>query len=118
MAPLILVRREEASILVEVPVDLLDFGHLPTRHGSRAKTAIRGRSASLTGLELSLASRRYLVRDIINFILEGFSLLLSKIAHLIAVELLPSLGLSGRQDWRLRKNVTITRGRRRAPEQV
>lgn len=40
VASLILAGCEEASVFIEVPVDLLDLGHLPTRHCLRAKTAI------------------------------------------------------------------------------
>lgn len=51
---LVLGRGEEASILIEVPVDLLNFGHFPARHGRRAKTTI-GRS-TCANLILDLAS--------------------------------------------------------------
>ena len=91
VASFIFARGEEASVLIEVPVDLLDLGHLPTRLRGRAKTAI-SRAAS-AGLALSLASRCNLVRNVVDFGLEGFALLLSKISHLIAVEFFPSLGL-------------------------
>lgn len=40
MTSLILGCSEEASVLIEVSVDLLYFGHFPTLHGRRAKTAI------------------------------------------------------------------------------
>lgn len=105
VASLILARGEEASVLIEIPVDLLDLGHLPTRHGCRAKTAISRPTDA--GLHLSLTSRRNLVRDIVDFSLEGFALLLSKISHFIAVELFPSLGLCRGQHRSLSKNVTV-----------
>jgi hypothetical protein len=33
MSSLILSGGEEAGVLFEIPVDLLDFGHFPTGHG-------------------------------------------------------------------------------------
>ena len=40
VASLVLAGGEEAGVLIEIPVDLLDLGHFPTRLG-RCKTAIR-----------------------------------------------------------------------------
>ena len=106
MTSLVLGGGEEASVLIEVPVDLLNFGHFPTVHGRCAKTTIS--RASGVNLDVGLASGCDLVRNVIDFVLKRFALLLFKVSIFIAVEFLPTLGFGGSKDWRLAKNVTIT----------
>ena len=48
------------------------------------------------------------MRNVVDFVLERFALLLSKISIFIAVEFFPALSLGGSEDRRLAKNVTIT----------
>ena len=56
---------------------------------------------------LGITGRSDLVRDVVDFVLERFTLLLSKISHFIAVEFFPALCLGSSQYGRLAKNVTI-----------
>lgn len=57
------------------------------------------------------------MRDVVDFGLEGFTLLLSKISQFIAVEFFPSLGLRSCHHRRFGKNVTVVRACLRTPEQ-